>query len=107
MTHNTYAEQWKEMRDLRRRLVLYFLIGPIGFALNHFFIDPTNRATTGLKIFTFVWLSFGVLAAVQFSNVRCPRCGKPWRGDRLHRIGGPWSLFLGRRCPNCGLEMGT
>ncbi len=40
------------MRRIHRQLLLSYLIGPIGFAINHFLIDSTNQATPGILIFT-------------------------------------------------------
>jgi hypothetical protein len=101
VTNNAYAEQWKRMRRIHRQLLLSYLIGPIGFVFNHFLIDPTNQGTPGILIFTAAWLSFLIWAAMEYRNIRCPRCGQLWRRNFV----GPWSIFLRHRCPHCGLEL--
>jgi hypothetical protein len=104
VTNNAYAEQWKRMRRIRRRPLLYFLIGLIGFTFNHVFIDPTNQGSLGLMIFTAAWFLFFLWAVLERWNIRCPRCGQLWYGG-VFQFAGPWKLFLRHRCPHCGLEL--
>src|ERR1700735_287189 len=102
--NRAYAEQWKKMRRVWRRLVLAYVIGAIGLGINHFLIDSTNQGSLGVTIFTAAWLSFLLWTALEYWNIRCPRCGQPWRGG-LFQIPGPWRIFLRHRCPHCGLEL--
>src|SRR5271154_3255151 len=105
--NSSYTEDFKRMRQLRWWLVVAMLIGPVGAIINHRFIDPTNRATPGLEAFYVVWILFTALVSIQIQNVRCPRCGQLWKGDRLalSRVGF-WNAFrVGRSCAFCGLEM--
>lgn len=107
MTISTYNEEWKRMNRIYRRLLISFLVGPIGLALNHYFIDPADRATPGLTLFCIAWMSFGAWTAYQYQTMPCPRCGQLWGGSwfSLSRMG-PWNmLFLRHRCANCELEL--
>ena len=102
-----YTEDFKRMRRLRWWFLFAMVIGPVGAIINHVFIDPTNRATPGLTAFYVVWMGFVLLTSIQFQNMRCPRCGRAWKGDwlALSRTGFWNVLRVGRRCANCGLEM--
>ena len=107
MMNSSYAEDFKRLRQLRWWLVASMVIGPAGAIINHVFIDPTNRATPGLRAFYVVWILFLVLVSFQVRNMRCPRCGRLWKGEwlSLSRVGF-WNAFrVGRRCAFCGLEM--
>ncbi len=106
MTIDTsYSDQWERMRGVSRRLVLAYVIGPIGFVLNHVLIDPTNRLTAPIAVFSVAWMVFLVGTSIQYQVMPCPRCGRAWQGDWLSfdRIG-PWRMFLRLKCPHCGLE---
>jgi len=105
--NDSYTEDFKRMRRLRWWLLFAMLIGPIGATINHLFIDPTNRTTPGLVAFYVVWISFTAGISFQFQHMRCPRCGRPWKGDwlSLSRVGFWNALRVPRQCANCGLEM--
>ena len=103
MVNAAYIEQWKKMKRARRRFVLALLAFPIGFVVNHFLIDSTNRLTPGLTMFGLACFSFALLATFEFRNMRCPRCGQLWQDG--FRAVGPWILVLRHRCPRCGLRL--
>jgi hypothetical protein len=102
--NDIYAEQWRKMRFISRRLVLAYLIGPIGWLLIHFFLDPKDRLTPGVAIFWGACIVFLGWTAHQYKTWPCPRCGKPWQGGWFS-VQGPSSLALNRRCPHCGLDL--
>jgi hypothetical protein len=106
MMNSSYAEESQKMRRLHRRLLFALLIGPVSLGINHYFINPTNRAAPGVVAFCAVWLLFGVWTAFKYQTMPCPRCTRPWRGSWFSLSGvGPWSVLrLPQRCPHCGLD---
>jgi hypothetical protein len=101
-----YAEQWKKLRGIHRRLLLSFLIGPIGWLIIHFVFDPKNHHTRLVFIYMIVWVLFGAWTSYQFTHFSCPRCGRRWQGESFWQVVGPWHvLVLLHKCPHCGLEL--
>ena len=98
-----YAEQWRKMRFISRRLVLAYLIGPIGWLLIHFFLDPKDRLTPGVAIFWGACIVFLGWTAHQYKTWPCPRCGKPWQGGLVL---GPGAIELGPQSSVSSLRLG-
>lgn len=107
MLNSPYAEQWKKMRRIHRRLLLLFLIGPIGWMLIHFLFDPQDHHTGAVSVYLWAWVLFGAWTAYQYQTMPCPRCGEFWGGSwfSLSRVGPSSVLFLRHRCRHCGLDL--
>jgi hypothetical protein len=99
-----YAEQWNKLRGIHRRLVLFFLIGPIGWLFIHFLFDPKDHHARLVMIYMIGWVLYGAWTTIQYWTWPCPRCGKPWQGDWLSHVG-PLSMLLKHQCPHCGLAL--
>ena len=104
MTNHAYAEEWRKIRCISRRLMVAYLIIPIGWLLIHFFVDPKDRLTLGSEIFWGACIGFMAWTMYQYKTWPCPRCGKPWQGGWFSAMG-PSSLPFNHRCPHCGLGL--
>jgi hypothetical protein len=106
--NGTYAEQWKKLRGIHSRLLLSFLIGPIGWLIIHFVFDPKDHHTGLVLIYVIVWVLFGAWTSYQFTHFSCPRCGRCWQGNLSGRSwarGMSWCCFTNVRiavwsCPD-------
>ena len=106
MMDKTYNYQWREMRRIAWLVLLGYLIWPIGFAFNHYLIDPKDRPSLGLWIFFGTWAVFIVWISQKYRNWPCPRCGRPWqKPERIIPWGWFGDLFLRHKCPHCGLAL--
>lgn len=106
VTNPSYAEQWQKMRRIAHRLVVAYLIFPVGFMLNHYFIDPTNRLSVSLAVLLVASSVFLIWTVHQYRNWPCPRCRHPWQQKGpWPQWEGFWDMFLRHKCRHCGLEL--
>src|SRR5580693_5775809 len=96
--NGTYAEQWKKLRGIHSRLLLSFLIGPIGWLIIHFVFDPKDHHTGLVLIYVIVWVLFGAWTSYQFTHSPAPGAGAAGKG-----------IFLAGRgpvaCPGAASQM--
>jgi hypothetical protein len=100
-----YRENWKELRRMKVRGLLLFVLlfwGGCGLtlALLEAYLPSVARSEWSFLIFL-PWIGASIVASFSFMRFRCPRCQA-----LFHSIGGDL-MALGRKCTSCGLRRGT
>jgi hypothetical protein len=92
-----YRQHWKRYK-FWRNLALLALAGFFPVILVARFIARIFNLPVLFIIMAFAWFLLIASSGLQASNLRCPRCGKPFSIASWYRMG-----VYAQRCVHCGL----